>query len=121
MKIQVKTDNHIAGHQSLLDEVSGNVEGILGRFGERITTVVVHLSDVNGSKVTPDDRRCLIEARMEGRPPFAASAEASGLLQAVNEAAEKLVRILDSTVEKQRDESRRRTDVAQGEPEPAAD
>lgn len=114
MKIQVHTDNHIAGHQPLLDQVSENVEGILGRFGDRITRVEVHLSDVNGQKVTPDDRRCLIEARLEGRPPMTASDEASGVLLAVNGAAEKLARIIDTALEKQRDESRRRTD-----PEPA--
>lgn len=114
MKIQVRSDNHIAGHQPLLDQVSENVQGILGRFGDRITRVEVHLSDVNGRKVTPDDRRCLIEARVEGRPPMTASAEASSLLAAVNEAAEKLARIIDSDLAKQRDEARRRKD-----PEPA--
>lgn len=114
MKIQVHSDNHIAGHQSLLDEVRERVEGILGRFGDRITRVEVHLSDVNGRKVTPDDRRCLIEARLEGRPPLTASEEASGLLLAVDGAAEKLGRIIDSALEKRRDEARRSTD-----PEPA--
>lgn len=114
MKIQVNTDNHIAGHQPLLEEVRRNVEGILGRLGDRITRVDVHLSDVNGKKVTPDDRRCLIEARVEGRPPFIASDEASGVLRAVDGAAEKLCRAIDSALEKQRDESRRRPD-----PEPA--
>lgn len=110
MKIQVNTDNNIAGHQPLLDEVRESVEGILGRFGDRITRIDVHLSDVNGRKVTPDDRRCVIEARLEGRPPMAASEEASGVLLAVNGAAEKLRRIIDSTLEKQVDVARRRTD-----------
>ena len=114
MKIQVNTDNHIAGHQPLLDQVRENVEGVLGRFADRLTRVEVHLSDVNGRKVTPDDRRCLIEARLEGRPPLVASDEASGVLQAVNGAAEKLGRAIESALEKQRDEARRRTD-----PEPA--
>lgn len=112
MNIQVHTDNHIAGHQPLLDQVRENVEDVLGRFGDRITRVEVHLSDVNGRKVTPDDRRCLIEARVEGRPPFTASEEASGVLLAVNGAAEKLSRVLDSDLAKQRDEARRRTDPA---------
>lgn len=109
MNIQVKTDNHIAGHQPLLDQVRENVEGILGRFGDRITSVLVHLSDVNGRKVTPDDRRCLIEARLEGRPPLVASDEASGLLAAVEGAAEKLGRAIESDLEKLRDEARRGT------------
>jgi hypothetical protein len=110
MMIQVKTDNNIAGHQPLLDEVRENVEGVLGRFADRISRVEVHLSDVNGRKVTPDDRRCLIEARVEGRAPFTASEEASGVLLAVNGAAEKLLRVIESALEKQRDEARRRTD-----------
>lgn len=114
MNIQVHHDNHIAGHQPLLDQVRNNVEDVLGRFNDRITRVDVHLSDVNGRKVTPDDRRCVIEAHVQGRPPFTASDEASGLLLAVDGAAEKLCRVIDSALEKQRDESRRRTD-----PEPA--
>lgn len=69
---------------------------------------------MNGRKVTPDDRRCLIEARVEGRPPFIASDEASGVLRAVDGAAEKPCRVIDSALENQRDESRHRTD-----PEPA--
>lgn len=107
MNIQVHTDNHIAGHQPLLDQVRENIEGILGRFGDRITRVEVHLSDVNGKRVTPDDRRCLIEARLEGRPPVTASEEASGILLAVNGAAEKLSRVIESGLEKLRDEARR--------------
>ena len=112
MNIQVHTDNNIAGHQPLLDQVRENVEGALGRFGDRISRVDVHLSDVNGRKVTPDDRRCLIEARVEGLAPFTASEEASGVLRAVDGAAEKLGRVLESALEKQRDEARRRTDPA---------
>jgi ribosome-associated translation inhibitor RaiA len=108
MKIQVHHDNHIAGHQSLLDQVRQDVEVALARFADRITRIEVHLSDVNGKKVTPDDRRCLIEAHVGGRPPVTASDEASGVLLAVNGAAEKLARVIEHALEKQRDESRSR-------------
>ncbi len=54
MQIQVNTDKNIAGSEDLQQQVEGVVEGHLGRFGDRITRVEVH---VNGDKPGDDDNR----------------------------------------------------------------
>ena len=50
----------------------------------------VHLSDENGSKDGIHDKKCLLEARLEGRQPIAVTALASTYELAVNSAIDKL-------------------------------
>lgn len=47
----------------------------LDRFAELLTRVEVHFSDINGAKGGPDDKKCVIEARMKHRDPVAATAQ----------------------------------------------
>jgi len=98
MKIQINTDSNIAGNDQLRREVETLLRGALDRFSEKITRVEVHLSDENSDKKSGvDDMRCLLEARLAGLQPIAVSHEAA-TLQAVDGAAEKLKRSLDSTL-----------------------
>jgi hypothetical protein len=46
------------------------------------------------------DKRCVIEAHMEGRKPVAVADNAEAMKPAVQGAIDKLVRMLDSTVGK---------------------
>ena len=39
MQIQINTDHNIAGHQALVNQVSGVVENVLSRFSDHITQV----------------------------------------------------------------------------------
>jgi ribosome-associated translation inhibitor RaiA len=96
MKIQVNTDVHIEGREALATQVSATVEHALQRFQDHVTRVEVHLSDQNGDKSGQHDKRCVMEARLEGRPPIAATGEAATLDQAVRVAADKLARLIDS-------------------------
>ena len=98
MKIQVNTDTHIDGHERLAAHVSATIEHALKRFSDHVTRVEVHLSDENGDKSGPQDQRCMLEARLEGRQPVAVTEHASTQEQAVNGATQKLVRLLDSTL-----------------------
>jgi ribosome-associated translation inhibitor RaiA len=98
MKIQLNTDVHIDGTEALAAQVSAMVEQALERFREDVTRVEVHLSDVNGGKNGQQDQRCLLEARLEGRQPVAVTEHAATLEQAVQGAAQKLARLLDSTL-----------------------
>ena len=50
----------------------------------------VHLSDMNGHKDGLNDKRCLLEARVEGRPPIAVTAEEDSYELSVSAAIEKL-------------------------------
>jgi ribosome-associated translation inhibitor RaiA len=58
--------------------------------------VEVHLSDENGAKSGQQDQRCMLEARLEGRQPVSVTDHAATLEQAVDGAAHKLARLLDS-------------------------
>lgn len=99
MQIQVHTDNNIKGRETLVSHVTGVVEHALGRFGERLTRVEVHLSDENGPKTGQDDIRCTLEAHLTGRQPAAVTHHATNLEQAVDGAAQKMKRLLDGAVE----------------------
>ncbi len=103
MQVQVRTDNHIKADESLLRRVEAGVDASLGRFGDRITRVEVHLNDVNGPKAIGDDKRCLMEARLAGHQPIIVSHQAPTLDEAIDGAAEKLERLLDSTLERLND------------------
>jgi len=66
--------------------------------GTYITRVEVHLSDENAGKAGSHDKRCMIEARLEGHQPIAVTDEAETLGQAIGGAAEKLKHSLDHTL-----------------------
>lgn len=95
MKIQVNTDANIPGHAARVAGVSRIVEHALARFAESITRVEVHLSDENSGKSGKHDQRCVLEARLQGRPPVAVTEHADSQDQALHGAADKLVRLLD--------------------------
>ena len=117
MQIQINTDHNIAGHQALVDQVSGVVENVLSRFSDHITQVDVHLSDENSDKKNGyDEMRCKIEAHLEGRQPIAVTDEAATLDLAVDGAADKLARLIEHTLGKLRDQRNHRTDPPPSEP-----
>jgi len=74
------------------------VEGALSRFSKRITRVEVHITDENAHKDGHDDTRCVMEARLEGRPPIAATCQESSVEKAVSGAATKLKHLIESTL-----------------------
>jgi ribosome-associated translation inhibitor RaiA len=78
----------------------------LSRFSDRITRVEVHLSDQNSDKSGQDDKRCMMEARIEGRQPTAVTHQAATLDDAVDGAADKLKRSIESTLERLEDAQR---------------
>ena len=70
----------------------------LDRFSQHITRIEVHLSDENADKSGESDKRCLIEARLEGRQPEVASDQAATIEGAYSGAAKKLQRALETTL-----------------------
>ncbi len=100
MQVQVHTDNHIAGHQPLIDQVTTEVQDTLERFRDQITRVEVHLHDQNGPKHGATDKRCLMEARLAGHQPLVASHDAATLDDAITGAATKLEHIIEHTIDK---------------------
>jgi ribosome-associated translation inhibitor RaiA len=101
MTTQISTDNHIQGSAELTLQLESVVESVLGRFGERITRVEVHLSDENSSQKTHGDAmRCRMEARPAGRQPVIVTADAATMDQAIEQAAQKMEKLLDSTFDR---------------------
>lgn len=103
MQIQVNTDRNIEGSRELTDRVNGAVKSALERFSGQITRVEVHLSDQGGVKGGQADKRCMIEARIEGRRPTAVTHQAATLTEAVDVAAAKLKRSIESTLQRLQD------------------
>jgi ribosome-associated translation inhibitor RaiA len=96
MQIQVNSGNSFDVDDEVRQVVEANVSSSLGRFGERLTRVEVHLNDLNSSKSGSDDKRCQIEARPAGLDPVSASDQAATIEEAVRGATQKLQRLLDS-------------------------
>jgi ribosomal subunit interface protein len=94
MKIQVNSNNTIAVDASLTRFVEGKVRRVLGRFTAKLTRVEVHLSDIDNRKTGQADKRCLIEVRPAGARPLSASAKATKMASAIDEAVSKMQRSL---------------------------
>jgi ribosome-associated translation inhibitor RaiA len=120
MQILLTTDNHITGTKDLTTFVEGVVEGTLGRFGDRMTRVEVHLSDESSAAKSSDsDKRCVMEARMAGLQPVAVRHHGATLGQALEGAAEKLEKTLDRKLDRL-DDPKGRTSFS-GDPTVATD
>jgi hypothetical protein len=97
MLIQFNTDNNVSGKEEKTTELSALITKALKHHTERLTRVEVHLSDVNGDKITPNDIKCVMEARPEGLQPLATTNFANNKADAVKGAAEKMKSMLDTT------------------------
>ena len=98
MKIQINTDNNITGRASLVEKAEATITGALGHLANQVTRIEVHLSDENGVKTGGRDKRCMMEARLEGLQPIAVTDEADDLDDAIGGAADKLKNSLDTIV-----------------------
>ncbi len=101
MLIQLNHDESVEGHEALGRHAEEVTRKALERFDDHVTRVEIHLRDVNGEKAGDRDKHCLMEARVAGRRPIAVRDQADSLHQALDGAARKLVRRLDSTLGKQ--------------------
>ena len=100
MTIQINTDKNLSVHETFEAQLDDLLSDELSRFSEHITRLEVHLSDENGNKKAPNDKRCMIEARIEGRQPIAVTDRANDYELAVTGAIEKLKASLDTIVGK---------------------
>jgi len=112
MQIQVNTDHNIEGHESLTIHVSAVVKSALARVSSHVTRVEVHLSDENGAKSRKDAKRCVMEARLEKRQPLAVTCHAETVHQAVQGTVEKLIRMIESVLDRQHDHALHSSDLS---------
>jgi ribosome-associated translation inhibitor RaiA len=107
MQVQFNTDESVVGRDALGRHAEEVVRKVLDRFSNEVTRVEIHLSDSNGQKAGENDKRCLMEARVAGRQPIAVTDQANTLHQAIDGAAQKMKRSLDSTLGKLGDHKRK--------------
>src|SRR5687767_680818 len=109
MLVQVETDSHIEGREKLIEHVEGVIRDAVDRYEDQVTHVEAHLGDVNsGGKSGADDMRCMLEARVAGLKNIAVKHQAESLHLAIEGAADKLTKALESALGKLQDRQRRR-------------
>jgi ribosome-associated translation inhibitor RaiA len=115
MQININTDKSIGRRLGLDEHVETVVQAAVGRFGEQITRVEVHLSDENGTR--GGGSRCVLEARVTGYQPIAVHDNSDNLHQAISGAADKLKRAIDSALGRLHDKNLHERPVLEVEPE----
>ena len=76
----------------------------LARFDQDLTSIEVQLTDENhATKGGGVDKRCMMEARLQGHQPIAVTHHADSYELAINGAASKLKRSLQNTIGRLRD------------------
>jgi ribosome-associated translation inhibitor RaiA len=98
MNIQVNVGHCKGNHEHLIQHIETSVKNILGHLGNHITRIEVHLSDENNKKEGGNDKRCMMEARLEGHQPIAVTNVSRTISQAIEGAAGKLKSSLDHTL-----------------------
>lgn len=97
MLVQTNTGGSLQGGATLAAQVETVVVSALTRVADQISRVEVYLSDENGAKGGANDKRCTMEARIEGRPPLAVTHQATTVEQAMSGAAAKLAKSIEAT------------------------
>lgn len=101
MQVQFQTDNHIEGTEAMAQWASSSIKSALARFSDQITRVQVHVSDENAGKKNKEDSiQCTLEVRLDGFHPLGLKHHGPNLNQAIEGAAEKMVRLIESTLGK---------------------
>jgi hypothetical protein len=96
MKVQVNTSNDIDNKDALERWAGEYLNECLARFDQDITSIEVQLTDENHSvKGGGVDKRCMLEARVNGHAPIAVTNYAPDQNLAFRGAAEKLEHALE--------------------------
>ena len=84
MQVQIEVATDTDAYEGLTAHVRGVVERALGRYADRVTRVDVYLSEDRRHEGGADDKRCLMEARLEGRAPTVVAHRAASLNEVVH-------------------------------------
>ena len=117
MKVQVNTSNDIHNKEGLEAWASEYLNEQLARFDQDVTTMEVQLSDENhAAKGGAIDKRCMLEARINGRARVAVTNYAPNQDLAIRGAVDKLRAALDHTFGKLDRHDHRVRDTIRREP-----
>ncbi|HYE38351.1 MAG TPA: HPF/RaiA family ribosome-associated protein [Ramlibacter sp.] len=118
MKVQVNTSNDIENKDALESWASDYLNEQLGRFDQDITSIEVQMTDENhAAKGGSIDKRCMMEARVNGRAPIAVTNYAPDQNLAFRGAADKLAHALDHAFGKLDRREHRVRDTIRRDPE----
>jgi hypothetical protein len=122
MKVQVNTSNDIDNKDALERWASEYLNEQLGRFEQDITSIEVQMTDENhAAKGGGVDKRCMLEARVNGRAPIAVTNFAPDQNLAFRGAAGKLEHALDHAFGKLDRREHRVRDTIRRDPEALED
>ena len=118
IKVQVNTSNDIENKETLERWASDYVNDHLARYEQDITSVEVQLTDENhAGKGGGGDKRCMMEARVNGRAPIAVTHFAADQNLAFRGAADKLAHALEHAIGKLDRREHRVRDTIRRDPE----
>jgi hypothetical protein len=99
MQVLLHADKNTDGSSAMAEHLNTVVSDALGRFGDRVTRVEAHLSDVNGeARIGPADILCLLEAHVIGEVPVVVQDQARNTHQAIAGAMRKLKRAVGTAL-----------------------
>ncbi|NPC56294.1 HPF/RaiA family ribosome-associated protein [Caenimonas soli] len=100
MLVQVNTGNGLENKEALERWADEFLNEALARFNQEITRIEVQLTDENSVKNGAADRRCMLEARLNGHAPLAVNHHAATQDEAFRGATQRLINLLDHTLGK---------------------
>jgi hypothetical protein len=100
MQVQVNTSNGVENKEALERWANDYLNDALARFTQEITRIEVQLSDENSAAKGASDKRCMMEARLNGHEPLAVNHHAQTQDLSFRGATQKLIRLLEHTLGK---------------------
>jgi ribosome-associated translation inhibitor RaiA len=101
MQVLLHADPKTDGSHQMADHLKTVVNDAMARFGERVTRVEAHLSEVNShAKASGDGIHCTLEARLVGVEPVVVKNHAANAHEAIEGAVRKLKRAVETEVTK---------------------
>jgi ribosome-associated translation inhibitor RaiA len=102
MQIHLHSDSHSDGSQAMTEHVEDVVNGALGRFGERVTRVEVHLSDADGPTSSgAGSVHCALQAHVTGHETLFVTERADNAHRAIDAGVRKLKRAVGASIARQ--------------------
>lgn len=109
MQIQLNTSNGIDNKESLDRWADDELRQQLQRYADDLIRIEVHLSDENGQRASAADKRCVMEARLAGHGPLAATHDAETIDLAFRGALDRLKRQIEHKIGRASDHRDRST------------
>ncbi|MEO8403387.1 MAG: ribosomal subunit interface protein [Chitinophagaceae bacterium] len=98
MTIQINSDNNIKGSEGMISTFESVISTALDRYSGQLTRIEAHFSDENSHKSGQLDKKCLLEARLEGMQPLAVTNHGNTLDQALRGAIDKIKTSIDTAI-----------------------